>query len=63
MSGQYSDLSDSDGVDEWLEDFAENRQKELENYKRDNPNEEIVGDDIDASPVGAARGIYKSFNL
>ena len=63
MSEQYSDLSDNEDLEEWLEEFTENRQKELENYKKENPNEEFEGDETDASPVGAARGMLKSFNL
>lgn len=64
MSGNYSDLSDAEDLEEWLEEFAEDRPKALEKYRKENPEEELEGDETDASPVGAARGILrKSFNL
>ena len=59
----YSDLSGDEDLNEWLEEFTDNRKKELENYKKENPNEELEGDETDASPVRAARGMFKSFNL
>ena len=65
MSGRrYSELSDPEELEEWLEEFEEERTKVLEEYQTQNPNEEFEGDETDASPVGAARGILrKSFNL
>ena len=64
MSGNHSELSDPEELEEWLEEFEEERTKVLEEYQTQNPNEEFEGDETDASPVGAARGILrKSFNL
>ena len=64
MSGNYSELSDPEDLEEWLEEFEEERTKVLEEYQTQNPTEELEGDETDASPVGAARGILrKSFNL
>ena len=66
MSGnrRYSELSDPEELEEWLEEFEEERTKVLKEYQTQNPNEEFEGDETDASPVGAARGILrKSFNL
>ena len=64
MSRKYSELSDPEELEEWLEEFEEERTKVLEEYQKQNPNEEFEGDETDASPVGAARGILrKSFNL
>lgn len=64
MSGHYSDLSDVDDLNDWLEEFNEDRPGTLTKYQEENPGEELEGDETDASPIGAGRGILrKSFNL
>ena len=73
MSGNYSELSDDEDLQEWKEEFAENRAEELRTYQEENPGEELEGeenpreelkeDETDASPNGAHRGILKTFNL
>ena len=64
MSGHYSELSDAEDLEEWLEEFAEDRPKALAKYRKENPEEELEGDETDGAVVGAARGILrKSFNL
>ena len=73
MSGNFSELSDDEDLQEWIEEFAENRTEELKKYQEENPGEELEGeenpreelkeDETDASPADAARGILKPFNL
>ena len=73
MSGNHSELSDDEDLQEWKEEFAENRAEELKKYLEENPGEELEGeenpreelegDETDSSPAGAARGILRPFNL